>query len=235
MKRPFLPVSLFLLLALAPVRNMQIALNDADFQPADYASPILQAEFQSSPEEVYNLYGANNGPARMVRTSAMRAAHRHDNWFVLVYGLFLLAFASIGYRLTREKYFLLLAVLTAAAAGADWLENSEISAITRALDTETNQLGRLLQRLGWWTWLKWLGLAAYFGVLAQFFNPATAWGSLHPWAGLGLLWACRIVPALAVIAALTRQPVLIQGMAHSITLMFGALFLFGLFYRKKRA
>jgi hypothetical protein len=96
MKRPFLPATLFLLLALGPMYLMHRTMAGAGFPLSGFGSAVLQAEFHLDDNDVYDLYGAKAGPARAVLTEKMREAHVYDNLFLLCYGLFLIVFCLSG-------------------------------------------------------------------------------------------------------------------------------------------
>lgn len=214
---------------------MQRAIAGADFQLAGFKSPILQAEFPVSDQQVLALYGADNTPARMQRSEKMRAAHVYDNLFLCFYGLFLLVFAVQGFRLTRMWQFLLLAVLAFLAAGADFFENDAIVSITRAVDSGETGFERLIKQLAFFTWLKWLSLGLYFGVLTRFFWRSAQWGRQPAWLGQLLGWVSLATCFVVFAAFITRDAVWENRMAQAITLMFTVLFGFGLFYRKRAA
>ncbi|MEZ4941527.1 MAG: hypothetical protein R3D58_11675 [Saprospiraceae bacterium] len=235
MKRPFLAASLLMLLAILPMRMMRQSVADAGFQPAPFSSPLLHAEFHTSADDVLALYGAGDNDVRQERTYAMRQAHRHDNFFLCIYGLFLAMFAVGGFRLTRKKYFLWLILLAVVAACADFLENYTIVQITYELDNKATNFSPYLGRLATYTWLKWLSLAAYFGMLVRFFNGVTEWGNIRSWAGKLLAWGCTLTAIMALLAFGLRTARWENWMAQAIIALFAGLFLFGLFFRKKTA
>jgi hypothetical protein len=233
MKRPFLPAGLFMLLALWPMVQMRQSLAADSFETPGFDSPILQAEFHVSNKDVYELYGAAPSDARLARTAQMRQAHYFDNWFLCCYGLFLALFALFGFRFTRKKYFLALILLAVVAAVADFFENDAIVRSTHILDAGGSDFSLALQRLAIFTWLKWLCLAFYFGLLARFFWGAAAWGHFPNWLGKALACGSVLTLLISLLAFGTRDPQWESWMAQAFTLQFGALFLFGVFFRRK--
>lgn len=233
MKRPFLPAALLMLLAILPMRMIRQSVADAGFQPAPFNSPLLQAEFHTSEGDILALYGNEDNDARRERTDAMRQAHRHDNLFLCIYGLFLALFALGGYGLTRKKYFFVLIALAFLAACADFFENYTIVQITYALDNKATSFAPHLGRLATYTWLKWLSLAAYFGLLMRFFREAANWGNVGSWIGKVLALGCLLTLLVALLAFGMRTARWENWMAQAITVLFAGLFLFGLFFRKK--
>ncbi len=235
MKRPFLPVAVFMLLALWPMRMMQTTIDGAGFETRGFKSAVLQAEFPVTEKQVYDLYGAEYTGARAERTEKMRLAHRYDTLFLCLYGLFLLTFAFQGFRLTRLWHFMLMMLLAVAAAAADVVENGAIIAITQVVDEQGAGLSGWLNRLAFFTWMKWLSLALYFGMLTRFFWQLATWSAWPAWLGKVLGWACLAGCAVSFGAFITRSAVWENRMALAVTLMFGGLFLFSLLFRRKTA
>ena len=233
MKRPFLPPAFFMLFALWPMYMMHRILDDAGFQSTVFKSPALQAEFHSTAADVYDLYNAEGLSARAALTEEMRLAHVYDNLFLCFYGLFLAFFAIQGFRLTRMWHFLFMVLLAVLAACADLIENGAIVGITRTLDAGESDFSLLLKRLAFFTWLKWLSLAMYFGVLARFFRYAAQWGNLPQWAGIFLRWACLIVCFVTFGAFMTRSARWENWMSQAFVLIFAGVFVFSLFFKRK--
>lgn len=222
-----------MLLALWPMYMMHRAADGAGFQFAGFSSPVLQAEFHSTASDVYDLYGAENTSARTALTEKMRLAHQYDNLFLWLYGLFLAVFAFQGFRLTRMWQFLLLIFLSFLAAVADWVENGAIVSVTRILDAGGSDFSLLLKRLAFFTWMKWLCLALYFGVVSRFFRDAAQWGNIPGWSAKLLRWACLIVCFVAFAAFITRSAKWENWMSQAFTLIFAGVFVFSLFYKRK--
>ncbi len=222
-----------MLAALWPMRMMERVMKDAGFQPTGFKSAILQAEFQVSEKQVFDLYGTDKTPTRTSRTEQMRRAHWYDNLFLCFYGLFLAIFAVQGFRLTHLWHFMLMILLAVAAACADFIENGAIVAITHALDAGETSFSLLIKRLAFFTWLKWLSLGLYFGVLTRFFWQSAQWGHLPAWLGK-LLGAVSLITCFVAFSAfLTRDAEWENRMAQAITVLFTVLFLFSLLYRRR--
>ncbi len=130
---------------------------------------------------------------------------------------------------------MLMILLAVAAACADFIENEAIVAITYAVDAGETDFSEMIDRLAFFTWLKWLSLGLYFGVLTRFFWQSARWGNLPGWLGKVLAGASLIVCFVAFSAFLTRDAVWENRMAQAITVMFTALFLFSLLYRVRPA
>jgi hypothetical protein len=233
MKRPFLPATFYLLFALVPMYLMHRTMAGAGFPPSGFGSAVLQAEFHLNDIDVYDLYGAKATPARAVLTEKMREAHVYDNLFLLCYGLFLIVFAFQGFRLTHWWRFLTLMFLAVVAVLADLIENGAIVDISRALDAGESDFSFLIRRLAFFTWVKWLSLALYFGFLIRFFNKAPQWGNLKKWVGNLLAWVCAAAVLVSFAAFGTRSAIWENRMSQAVTLLFAVLFVFSLFYRKK--
>ena len=179
------------------------------------------------------MYGVGNTPARAARTEQMRLAHFYDNLFLCFYGLFLAVFAVQGFRLTHLWHFMLMILLATAAASADFIENNAIVNITYAVDAGASDFSKMIDRLAFFTWLKWLSLGLYFGVLTRFFWQSPQWGHLPAWLGKLLAVVSFLTCFVAFSAFLARDAVWENRMAQAITGMFTALFLFSLLYRRR--
>lgn len=235
MKRPFLPASVLLLLALIPMRMLNLSVQEKGFQVKDFSSPVLQAEFHQSVEDVTDLYGTENTPARLERTQSMRLAHWYDNRFLALYSLALVLFAWSGFRLTRKGYFVALIFLAILAACADWVENGALTDITLMLDSGGSNFEELLLRLQFFTWLKWMSLAVYFGSLIRFFQGASKLGRFPNWAGIILALGCALTLLLSLTALITKTALWENRMSQAISLLFVGIFLFGLVFQRKTA
>ncbi|MCK6694564.1 MAG: hypothetical protein L6Q97_21005, partial [Thermoanaerobaculia bacterium] len=154
---------------------------------------------------------------------------------ICFYGLFLALFALRGYGLTRMWHFLFLIFLAFLVAGADFIENGAIVAITRTLDAGETDFSLLLKRLAFFTWMKWLCLALYFGVVSRFFRDAAQWGNIPGWSAKLLRWASLVVCFVAFAAFITRSAKWENWMSQAFTLIFTGLFVFCLFYKRKTA
>jgi hypothetical protein len=123
--------------------------------------------------------------------------------------------------------------LAVTAVLADLIENGAIVDITRALDAGESDFSFLIRRLSFFTWLKWLSLALYFGFLIRFFSKSAQWGNLKNWHGNLLAWVCAAAVLVSFAAFGTRSAVWENRMSQAVTLLFAVLFAFSLFYRKK--
>ena len=153
------------------------------------------------------MFGPRNSADRAQWVAAMRAGTYVDFGLLVLYGLFL---ASVARKLLpaleatgrlRDPSFTAFrrtraAVTVAfAATGLDALENRELLLILDRLSMNLGGYDDALARLQWLVWPKWVGLAAWFALLAP--ELIRARGALRIAAFAGLMAALASVLAVA--------------------------------------
>lgn len=156
--------------------------------PAGMRAPVVALELARTRDEVEAMFGAAGSPERETWRARMQLGVWLDYALLLAYGVFL---AGVAHALTpygRPAAHRSALVLALAAAGFDALENSELTIVLQHLGADYRDA---LARLGWFTWLKWLALAAYFALLA----PAL-------WRASAVLRVAAVVGAAATVSTL---------------------------------
>ncbi len=126
--------------------------------PAGMRTPIIAFELARSRDEVETMFRGQGDYDRDVWTRAMDAGNTYDYLFLVLYGLFFMAF-SRGLMDAGSKSARVGRAIASLPSAMDALENLQLLAITKALGGE---YGEALGRLAWLTWAKWLGIAVIF-------------------------------------------------------------------------
>ncbi|MBK9336395.1 MAG: hypothetical protein IPM98_07320 [Lewinellaceae bacterium] len=193
MNRPFLLPAFLGLIAILLAMLMNLPLRGLHFDaPAPFTNPVLALEFAPSAETLGTLLGSDADGAKV---TALRAATLRDNLFVFGYTLFLAALASVVWRQTRRKRYLLLGFLALFIGLSDLMENGAIQMLLSNFQNDMLLSDAMdFRRIRMFAWAKWLGLAVYFGALAPYL-----WG--RGWLlGRGLAIVAGIAVVLAVMA-----------------------------------
>lgn len=181
--------------------------------PAGFRTPVLAFEFATDEGEVEQIFGPP-GAGREVATASMDRVNRLDFLYIGLYGLTLFTFALTIARMTGRWYFYVAAVLAFVIMAADVMENVQLLGITRALGAAS--IDGALERLSFWTLVKWRGLALALLLLVPYFRLEPGNVSLL---GRGLAWVLALPAALAALSAISRG-VLTELFALSIGLAF---------------
>lgn len=156
-RRPFFRIAARIGVGLLTVTVVLLAVlpKHAAELPVGFRTPILAFEFARTRGEIEALFGAQGSAGRATLVHAMDLGNTIDFVFMLFYSAFLGCFA-LGVAGLAGRSYALVAILAPIAAIADFCENLQLFAITRALGgTYDDALSRLLVC----TWVKWGGLA----------------------------------------------------------------------------
>ncbi|MFO7661612.1 MAG: hypothetical protein R6X18_03355 [Chloroflexota bacterium] len=175
--------------------------------PPGFFTPIIAFEFAESPSEVYRMFI----PLRAAE--AMDRVNQWDFLYLILYGLFLVAFSIACVRHTGKRFYYFIAALALGIIVADALENVQLLGLTYRVGLDGGHLDDLLLRLKVFTWFKWGGLALYFLLLWPYFRGQA--GRLARF-----LSVIALLPALTAVLAFLRRGVLNELLALSVGLMF---------------
>ncbi|MBK6930844.1 MAG: hypothetical protein IPH12_08185 [Saprospirales bacterium] len=228
MKRPFLLAGLLGIIAmmLAVLTSMQIPRNHSFNCPEPFRRPVLALEFVRSAESLSALFGTDKyGRAGNIRR--IRKAQNTDNFFIAGYTLFLLAFAMTIWRQTRKWRYALLVLLALAIGLSDLFENGAIRLLVDGMEKTPLQLESIdFQRLHFWAWAKWLGLAVFFAAIGPY-----VWS---------LRWLGRVLAAAGLLSALLGvfawfSDAWIERYASAVFATFPLAVIFCFWYRAGRS
>jgi hypothetical protein len=181
--------------------------------PAGFLTPVLAFEFAADAQEVEQIFGPP-GEGREVAMASMDRVNRLDFVYIGLYGLTLFTFALTIARMTGRWYFYAAAVLALVVMAADVMENVQLLGITRSLGVAS--IEETLERLSFWTLVKWRGLALALLLLVPYFRREPGSASRL---GRGLAWVLVLPAALAALSAISRGMVT-ELFALSIGLAF---------------
>ena len=137
--------------------------SQAEWMPKGFNTPIVAFEFLQTNEEVKQFFGPES-PERDQFVEQMKQGHQVDNFFLISYGLFLIAWAGFYFSEKQNKFFVLVILLGLFAAVNDAIENQQLSYMTNYI--ETGKFDTELKHLFIATWIKWGGLAVAMAGLA---------------------------------------------------------------------
>jgi len=195
--------------------------------PEGLRTPVIAFELAATTDEIEVMFGPRHSPERTRWVSQMRAGTYLDFGLLALYSLFLASVArgllpalEAAGRLRDPSFNALrrtrAAVTVAfAAAGLDVLENRELLVILDRLSANLGGYEDALARLQWLVWSKWMGLAAWFALLAP--ELIRARGALRIAAFAGL------TAALASVLAVAQRGIAAEVMALGIAIGMVAL------------
>ena len=102
-----------------------------------------------------------------MKVHAMNLGNQLDFIYMVLYSGFLFAFCLKVFQKTHQKHYMTGALIAVAVLLGDFLENIQLLGITAHLNT--GDFLNELERLRFFTWLKWGGLCLVFAVLAEYF------------------------------------------------------------------
>lgn len=126
--------------------------------PAGMRTPIIAFELARTPTEIENMFGGVGDYERDMWKRAMDAGNKADYVFLVLYGLFFIAF-SRALMQAGSKSARVGRAIAALPSAMDAIENMQLLEITKALGGD---YAEALSRLHLFTWLKWLGIALIF-------------------------------------------------------------------------
>ena len=145
-------------------------------------TPVIAFEFLETPEEAYQLFGAEPSPARDAMVAAMDLGNRLDFIYMILYTMFLFAFSTLA---ANESGMILPGVgrvLAILILLGDVLENVQLLGITGKLATGGFECE--IWYLGIFTWVKWGGIALTFLALAPYFMKGTTYARVTGLVGI---------------------------------------------------
>lgn len=189
-----------------------------------FFSPVIAFEFATEPEDIIQVFGEANSPAREAIVRSMTNSIRLDFLFLILYGAFLFTFSITCASLTGNRVYYLPALLSVVAPIFDVLENLQLLSIM-------GQIGGIdfvseLPNLHFYTWMKWGALALIFLLLIPFFRTAGTFGRF--------LSTFAVVPFVLGILAFFKPGLSTELFALSIVLMFILMIIFSFTCRNIR-
>ncbi|MCA9865995.1 MAG: hypothetical protein KIS95_10745 [Anaerolineae bacterium] len=180
--------------------------------PAGFITPVMAFEFARDDEEVYRLFEPDGS------ADAMDRVNRWDFLYMALYSSFLGTFALAAGRRTGRAIYFVAAALALIVLYADAMENVQLLGLTLQLEMDGGSMAAMLERLHFYTWLKWGGLALYFLLIAPTFRRLPGL-----WRGV---WLVASLPALLAVVAFFRRGLPNELLALSIGVMFLLLTLY---------
>ncbi|MBP6786137.1 MAG: hypothetical protein KA170_01010 [Candidatus Promineofilum sp.] len=182
--------------------------------PPGFMTPVLAFEFAETEAEVYRLFEPDGSADGMDRLN------RWDFLYMALYSSFLGTFALAAGRRTGRAIFYVAAALALIVLYADALENVQLLGLTLQREMDGGGLAAMLERLRFYTWLKWGGLALYSLLIGSYFR-----GLPGRWRAVGIV---SFLPALLAVAALFRRGLPNELMALAIGILFLLLTVYAL-------
>lgn len=189
-----------------------------------FFSPVIAFEFATETEDIIQVFGEANSPAREEIVRAMNNSTRLDFLFLILYGAFLFTFSITCASLTGNRVYYLPALLSVVAPIFDVLENLQLLSIMGQIGG--GEFVSELPYLRFYTWMKWGALALIFFLLVPFFRTAGTFGRF--------LSIIAVVPLVLGILAFFKPGLLNELFALSTVLMFMLMIIFSFTYRKIR-
>ena len=191
--------------------------------PDGFFTPIIAFEFIQTPDEVYQLFGHENSAERDVMVHAMDLGNRLDFIYMVLYSGFLAAFCMKVFRQTQKNLYIIGAVIAAVVLLGDFLENIQLLGITAHLNT--GDFLNELERLRYFTWLKWGGLCLVFVVLAPHFFRGRVFSKII--AG----WA--VLTITAGIIAFVNRSLINEIFSLFVAVMFVLMIIYCFVYKRE--
>lgn len=139
----WLPVTFFgVMIVLVGNYMLGFFPTDAHNIPTGVGSPIFAFEVARTPQDLINVFGHIDDPARPARIAAMDAGNLLDFAFMALYALFIASFFIAIYSATKKKIWLGFAALGILSGVADAVENNILLGLTNNLEAAHN-LGML--------------------------------------------------------------------------------------------
>ena len=187
-----------------------------------FFSPVIAFEFATEAEDIIQVFGEENSPAREEIVRTMTNSTRLDFLFLILYGAFLFTFSITCASLTGNRVNYLPALLSIVAPIFDVLENLQLLSIMRQLGDGVFVFE--LHYLSFYTWMKWGALALIFLLLIPFFRKAGTFGRF--------LSMVAVMPLVLGIMAFLKPGLLNELFTLSTVLMFMLMIIFSFTYCK---
>jgi len=189
-----------------------------------FFSPVIAFEFATDAEDIIQVFGEANTPAREDIVRTMTNSTRLDFLFLILYGAFLYTFSITCASLTGNRVYYLPALLSIVAPIFDVLENLQLLSIMEQVGG--GDFISELPYLRFYTWMKWGALALIFLLLIPFFRTAGTFGRF--------LSMYAFVPFVLGIFAFLKPGLSNELFTLSIVLMFILMIIFSFTCRKIR-
>jgi hypothetical protein len=189
-----------------------------------FFTPVIAFEFATEPEDIIQVFGEANSPAREDIVRSMTNSTRSDFLFLILYGAFLFTFSITCASLTGNRVYYLPVLLSIVAPIFDVLENLQLLTIMRQMGD--GDFVSELPNLHFYTWMKWGVLVLIFLLLIPFFRTAGTFGRF--------LSIYAVVPLILGILAFLKPGLSNELFALSTVLMFFLMIIFSFTYRKNR-
>ena len=191
--------------------------------PDGFFTPIIAFEFIQTPDEVYRLFGKEGTAERDMMVHAIDLGNRIDFIYMVLYTGFLFAFCLKVFQKTHRKLYMTGALIAAVVLLGDFLENIQLLGITAHLST--GSFLNELERLRYFTWLKWGGLCLVFVVLAPHFSRGRVFSKII--AG----WA--VLTVTAGIIAFVNRSFINEVFSLFVAIMFVLMIIYCFVYKRE--
>ncbi len=118
-----------------------------------YGSPVFAFEMARTSQDLINVFGPTDTPAREVRIAAMNTGNLWDFPFMVIYSGFIATFFLGAYSASRQKMLLGLSALGLVSGIADAVENFILLGLTKNLEVAHN-----IQFLPYPVWIKFFAI-----------------------------------------------------------------------------
>ena len=222
MNRPFMKVGFLGLLVIGmSIVLLMVFPSRAPWMMDGFFTPIIAFEFVQSQNEVYKLFGLPESLDQLSMIKAMDFGNRLDYIYMVLYTFFLFSFSFVCAKNTGQRYFYAASTLSIVILVADAIENIQLLKITAKIISQN--FGKELFFLHWFTWIKWGGITVVFLILAPYFLKGRTYSKLIAVTGV----SCFV---LSVFAYFNRS-VLNEMMGQSIALMFVMMIVYSFIYK----
>ncbi len=190
-----------------------------------FKTPIIAFEFAETPEDIYDIFQVVESKITEKQyVKSMNTGNYIDFVYLLVYSVFLFLFSLKIAKITKSKYYYIVAIFAVLAFIGDIFENLQLLSITSKL--ESGNFIENLQYLKIFTWLKWTSLALVFWLLFVYFIDSKSFFKYASFLSL--------IPFILCVISYFKHSI-IEFFVLSIAVMFIFLIIFSFAYKIKLA
>lgn len=224
MNRPFIKSGLVGLLVIAmSIVLLNVFPTQAPSMIDGFFTPIIAFEFIQTQQEVYQLFGSSDSVDRQAMIEAMDLGNWLDFIYMFLYSSFLLLFSIRCGKITKKRYYQAGVILSFIVLVADALENVQLLRITSEIVTQ--DFGKALSYLHFFTWVKWGSIAIIFLVLVPYFVKGNTYSKAMAIAGI----MSFVLGTLSYI----HRSVLNEIFALSVGIMFLLMIIYCFIYKEE--
>lgn len=221
--RPFLKIGILGLLLLPFLFLIDLFSPEATKIPQGYSSSIVAFEFASSQSELEEVLGA----LTLQEVLDMDRINYVDFGFMLIYGIFLFLFISRYGEEEKASFLLKARWFVPIAVLFDLLENFQLLKLN-SIDINASNVEGSIQLLSFFTWIKWLLLAALIS--------GVGWVMLRKKGVQIVVGIMLCIPVLlGLLAVFTKARSLENSFASLVFLGFAILFIYCFVHKSQTA